>query len=104
MQDIRLFNNEWSRMKVSSRTQPECVRKQEIVNFSGDQADDRILEHLIQTIKAGAAEVESGGALAKRGTFVYDQNQRAVLCHSLRAEGNFLKMRSLNNVENGLYY
>ena len=70
MQDIRLFNNESSRMKVSSRTQPECVRKQEIVNFSGDQADDRILEHLIQTIKAGAAEVESGGHWPK-GALLY---------------------------------
>ena len=31
---------------------------------------------------------ESGGALAKRGTFVYDQNQ-TILCH-LRAARTFL--------------
>jgi hypothetical protein len=33
------------------------------------------------------------GALAKRGTFVYDQNQ-TILCRS-RAERKFLKIRSL---------
>ena len=40
---------------------------------------------------------ESGGALAKRGTFVYDQNQ-TILCRS-QAERKFL---SLYNVGNGL--
>jgi hypothetical protein len=44
---------------------------------------------------------ESGGALAKRGTFVYDQNQ-TILCRS-QAERNFLKIWSLYNVGNGLY-
>ena len=43
----------------------------------------------------------SGGALAKRGTFVYDQNQ-TILCRS-QAERKFLKIWSLYNVENGLY-
>jgi hypothetical protein len=37
---------------------------------------------------------ESGGALAKRGTFVYDQNQ-TILCRS-RAERNFLKICSFS--------
>jgi hypothetical protein len=43
-------------------------------------------------IKAEAAVkyFESGGALAKRGTFVYDQNQ-TILCRS-RAERKFLKI------------
>jgi hypothetical protein len=44
---------------------------------------------------------ESGGALAKRGTFVYDQNQ-TILCRS-RAERKFLKIWSLYDVGNGLY-
>ena len=44
---------------------------------------------------------ESGGALAKRGTFVYDQNQ-TILCRS-RTERKFLKIWSLCNVGNGLY-
>jgi hypothetical protein len=44
---------------------------------------------------------ESGGALTKRGTFVYDQNQR-ILWRS-RAERKFLKIWSLYNVGNGLY-
>ena len=44
---------------------------------------------------------ESGGALAKRGTFVYDQNQ-TILCRS-QAERKFLKTRNLYNVGNGLY-
>ena len=42
---------------------------------------------------------ESGGALAKRGTFVYDQNQ-TILCRS-RAERKCLKIWSLYNVGNG---
>jgi hypothetical protein len=37
---------------------------------------------------------ESGGALAKRGTFVYDQNQTILCC---------LKIWSLYNVVNSLY-
>ena len=41
------------------------------------------------------------GALAKRGTFVYDQNQ-TILCRS-RAERKILKMWNLYNVGNGLY-
>jgi hypothetical protein len=41
---------------------------------------------------------ESGGALAKKGTFVYDQNQ-TILCRS-QAERKFL---SLYNIGNGLY-
>jgi hypothetical protein len=44
---------------------------------------------------------ESGGALTKRGTFVYDQNQ-TILWRS-RAERKFLKICSLYNVGNGLY-
>ena len=44
---------------------------------------------------------ESEGALAKRGTFVYDQNQ-TILCRS-QAERNFLKIWNLYNVGNGLY-
>jgi hypothetical protein len=44
---------------------------------------------------------ESGGALTKRGTFVYDQNQ-TILSRS-RAERKFLKIWSLYNVGNGLY-
>ena len=44
---------------------------------------------------------ESEGALAKRGTFVYDQNQ-TILCRSL-AERKFLKIWNLYNVGNGLY-
>jgi hypothetical protein len=44
---------------------------------------------------------ESGGALTKRGTFVYDQKQ-TILCRS-RAERKFLKTWSLYNVGNGLY-
>jgi hypothetical protein len=44
---------------------------------------------------------ESGGALAKRGTFVYDQNQM-ILCRS-RAERKFFKIWSLYDVGNGLY-
>ena len=44
---------------------------------------------------------ESEGALAKRGTFVYDQNQ-TILCRS-QAERKFLKIWNLYNVGNGLY-
>jgi hypothetical protein len=44
---------------------------------------------------------ESGGALGKRGTFLYDQNE-TTLCRS-RAERKFLKIWSLYNVWNGLY-
>jgi hypothetical protein len=44
---------------------------------------------------------ESGGALTKRGTFVYDHKQ-TILCRS-RAERKFLKTWSLYNVGNGLY-
>jgi hypothetical protein len=43
---------------------------------------------------------ESGGALAKRVTFVYDQYQ-TILCRS-RAKRKFLKIWSLYNVGNGL--
>ena len=39
--------------------------------------------------------------MAKKGTFVYVQNQ-TILCRS-RAERKFLKIRSLHNVGNGLY-
>jgi hypothetical protein len=39
--------------------------------------------------------------LAKRGTFVYDQNQ-TILCRS-GAERKFLKIWSLYDVGNGLY-
>jgi hypothetical protein len=50
---------------------------------------------------------ESGGALAKRGTFVYDQNQ-TILCCS-QAERKILKIWSLYDVEHlwplqSLYY
>jgi hypothetical protein len=45
--------------------------------------------------------LESGGALAERGTFVYDQNQ-TTLCRS-RPERKFLKIWSLYNVGNDLY-
>jgi hypothetical protein len=44
---------------------------------------------------------ESGGALTKRGTFVYDQNQTILWCS--RAERKFFKIWSLYNVGNGLY-
>ena len=44
---------------------------------------------------------EGEGALAKRGTFVYDQNQ-TILCRS-QAERKFLKIWNLYNVGNGLY-
>ena len=44
---------------------------------------------------------ESGGALAKRVTFVYDQNQ-TILCRS-QAERKFLKIWNLDNVGNCLY-
>ena len=44
---------------------------------------------------------EREGALAKRGTFVYDHNQ-TILCRSL-AERKFLKIWNLYNVGNGLY-
>jgi hypothetical protein len=44
---------------------------------------------------------ESGGALAKRGTFVYDQNE--AISFRSRAERKFLKIWSLYNVGNGLY-
>jgi hypothetical protein len=43
----------------------------------------------------------SGGALAKRITFVYDQNQ-TILCRS-QTERKFLKIYNLHNVGNGLY-
>ena len=43
----------------------------------------------------------SGGALAKRGTFVYDQNQ-TILCRS-QAKRKILKIWNLYNVGNGLY-
>ena len=46
--------------------------------------------------------LESEGALAKRGTFVYDKNQ-TILCRS-QAERKFLKIWNLYNVGNGLYY
>ena len=44
---------------------------------------------------------EGEGALAKRGTFVYDQNQ-TILCRS-QAERKFLKIWNLYNVRNGFY-
>ena len=44
---------------------------------------------------------ESEGVLAKRGTFVYDQNQ-TILCRS-QAERKVLKIWNLYNVGNGLY-
>jgi hypothetical protein len=65
-------------------------RKQPIAMFSFDHWCQRPRKHF-----------ESGGALAKRGTFVYDQNQ-TILCRS-RAERKFLKIWSLYDVGNGLY-
>ena len=53
------------------------------------------------TMQSPRKHFESGGALAKRGTFVDDQNQ-TIFCLS-RAEGNFLKIWSLYNVRNILY-
>ena len=44
---------------------------------------------------------ESGGALAKRGTFVYDQNE--TISFRSRAGRKFLKIWSLYNVGNGIY-
>jgi hypothetical protein len=45
---------------------------------------------------------ESGEALAKRGTFLHDQNE-TILCR-LRAERKFLKIWSLYTSEMALYY
>jgi hypothetical protein len=56
---------------------------------------------LLRTEAAEAFQKWRGrGALAKRGTFVYDQNQ-TILCRS-RAERKYLKIWSLYNVGNGL--
>jgi predicted RNA-binding protein YlxR (DUF448 family) len=56
---------------------------------------------LVCIVQRPQKHFESGGVLAKRGTFVYVQNQ-TILCRS-RAERKFLKIQSLHNVGNGLY-
>jgi hypothetical protein len=64
---------------------------------NNDRSMTGLLEYSIQRPRK---HFESGGALSKRGTFVYDQNQ-TILCRS-RAERNLLKIWSLYDVGNGL--
>jgi hypothetical protein len=58
-------------------------------------------DFLMSVLQRPRKHFESGGALANRGTFVYDQNQ-TMLCRS-RAERKILKIWSLYDVGNGLY-